>query len=125
MHEVSVAEALWRLCQAERDQRAPYESSHISRVRIDVGELASVEPTLLALAWQQVASETGEAAPPLDVRWCAARQTCTACGEVAERQPGSWLRLCPDCNRPLRVEGGDELDLVELEFEESAGATTC
>lgn len=125
MHEVSVASALWKMCREERDQRAPFESRHIARVRIDVGELASVEPRLLELAWREVAREPGEPAPHLEVRACPARQTCTACGEVAERQPGSWLRLCPNCDRPLRVEGGDELDLVELVFEEPRGALSC
>ncbi len=125
MHELSIASALWRMCRAERAKREPYESARLVRVRIEVGELASVDPALLALAWGDVASEPGLPAPKLEVHYCPARQRCTACGEIAERQPGSWLRLCPNCDRPLRVDGGDELDLVELVFEEPQGVRSC
>ncbi|MEZ5965524.1 MAG: hydrogenase maturation nickel metallochaperone HypA [Planctomycetota bacterium] len=109
MHELSIAQELLRLCQArlEAGQRLQY-------VRIAVGELASVEPDLLRFAWQAVTAGTPHATAVLDVAWCPARQRCDACGEIAERQPGSWLRLCPQCGQALRVEGGDQLDLLTL-----------
>ena len=53
----------------------------------------------------------------LEVRWCPTRQVCRACGEVAERQPGTWMRLCPRCSLPLDLEGGRELDLVRVSFQ--------
>lgn len=109
MHELSIAQELLRLCQ----QRLP-AGQCLGTVRIDVGELAAVEPELLQFAWQAVTAGTPHAAAALAIRWHPARQHCGACGEVAERQPGSWLRLCPRCQLPLQVVGGDELDLVEV-----------
>ena len=110
MHELSIASELWRMCE-ERRQRA--RAGPVRHVRVAVGELASLEPELLAHAWEAV---VGEGGARLTIDWHPARQTCASCGDVAERQPGSWLRLCPVCWTPLRVVGGSELDLVEIEF---------
>jgi Zn finger protein HypA/HybF involved in hydrogenase expression len=51
-----------------------------------------------------------------------ARQTCRACGEIAGRAPGSWLRLCPRCGDALMVSGGDDLDVLKVVFEETVSA---
>ena len=122
MHELSIALELWRLCRAESDERS---GLRVLNVHIAVGELASIDPTLLEYAWNDVAAGARGAAPKLVVDWCPAHQVCARCGEIAGRQPGSWMRLCPECEAPLRVEGGGELDLLEIEFEEPQGAATC
>lgn len=122
MHELSIALELWRACAAESGARG---GLRIRSVRIAVGELASVDPRALEYAWNDVGASAGVIAPELRVEWCPARQVCARCGALAERQPGSWLRLCPACEQPLRVEGGGELDLLEIDFEELQGAPTC
>lgn len=109
MHELSIAQELMALCH----QRL-LPGQQIVRVAVAVGELASVEPELLRFAWQAVVSGTEHVAAEIDITWYPARQHCSDCGEVAERQPGSWLRLCPRCQQPLHVTGGDQLDLVEV-----------
>ena len=119
MHELSVAEAIERAALAAR----PAGAGRLVRARVVVGELASLEPELLLGAWRTLAAAgagpraTLEPGATLEIDWRPARQTCAACGEVEERRPGSWLRTCPFCRGPLAVEGGAELDLVELEFE--------
>lgn len=110
MHELSLAHSLLELC-AER--LSP--GQRLAAVRIAVGELASVEPDQLQFAWQAVVSNTRHAGAELEVQWHPARQTCTACGEIAERQPGTWLRLCPRCQGPLSLAGGRELDLLTID----------
>jgi hydrogenase nickel insertion protein HypA len=122
VHELSIALKLWELCQADR---AAHGEASIQSVRIAVGELASVDPKMLEYAWTDVAAGAGVAAPALTIAWCPVRQSCARCGEVAERQAGSWLRLCPTCAEPLRVEGGDELDLLGIDFEEHTGVRPC
>jgi len=109
VHELSIAQELMRLCE----QRLA-EGHSLGIVRIAVGELAAVEPLLLQFAWQAVTAGTPHDAARLDIIWHPAKQHCGGCGEVAERQAGTWLRLCPICRQPLQVVGGDELDLIEV-----------
>lgn len=91
-------------------------------VRVIVGELSAIEPDLLAFAWEAATAGSADAAARLDVEWHAARQICEPCGEIAERAPGTWLRLCPRCGGALRIEGGDELDVRDVTVEdEGAG----
>ena len=85
-------------------------------VRVAIGELAAVDPELLVYAWEAVVAGGPDAGARLEVEWHPVKQTCAACGETAEREPGSWLRLCPKCGRPVRVEGGDELDVLQLSY---------
>jgi hydrogenase nickel incorporation protein HypA/HybF len=113
LHELSLATEIHRTCRATIDARGP---GRLDSVRVAIGELAAVEPELLVYAWEAVVSGGGDAAARLEVEWHPARQTCTACGELKDRAPGTWLRICPDCGRPVRVEGGDELDVIELSY---------
>jgi len=117
VHELSIATQLYQRCDELRGGR---EELRIEEARIAVGELSSVDPDLLSLAWEALVTGGSDEGASLRVEWRPARQCCPLCGEVAERQPGSWLRLCPTCGTPLRVEGGDELDLLRVVFEEPA-----
>lgn len=111
MHELSIANAVYRI---GRDAAG---DGKLTWVSVAVGELSAVEPELLRFAWEAVTAGTPDAGARLDVDWRPARQLCAACGEVAERAPGSWLRLCPRCQDPLRVEGGDELLVLKVGYE--------
>ena len=110
MHELSIAQELLSLAQ---QRLAP--GQRLGAVHIAVGELASIEPEQLRFAFEMVVVGTPHTTARLDIAWHAARQTCPACGDVAERQPGTWLRLCPHCASPLQIVGGDELDLLDVE----------
>lgn len=116
MHEMGLAEEMRRIAREAADARGggPLES-----VTVVVGELAAVEPELLEFAWQALVAGTPDAGARLVVDWRRARQRCSECGEIAERAPGSWLRLCPRCGRPLAVEGGDELEVRSVSFSET------
>jgi Zn finger protein HypA/HybF involved in hydrogenase expression len=118
VHELSVAEAIERAALAAR----PAGAGRLVRARVVVGELASLEPELLLAAWRTLAAAGAEPGATLEIEWRPARQTCAACGEVEERRPGTWLRTCPFCRGPLALEGGGELDLVQLEFEAAGEA---
>jgi len=111
MHEMGIALGILRICR----EAAP-GPGRISRVRVAIGELAAVEPELLLSAWEAAVPGTPAADSVLDIRFCPARQLCASCGEIEGRVPGSWLRLCPSCGMPLAIEGGDELDVLELEY---------
>jgi hydrogenase nickel insertion protein HypA len=113
VHELSIAHEIYRTSRAAV---AAQGEGRIESVRVAVGELSAVEPDLLVYAWEAVVAEGPDAGARLDVDWHPARQHCPACGSQAERAPGSWLRLCPGCDQPLVVEGGDELDVLQVVF---------
>jgi hydrogenase nickel incorporation protein HypA/HybF len=115
MHEMGVAAEIRRIA---REAVADRGAGRITRVRLAVGDLAAVEPELLVYAWDALVQGTPDEGAALDVDWRPARQTCGACGDVPERAPGSWLRLCPGCGGVLRVTGGDDLDVLQVVFDE-------
>ena len=113
MHELSVAIELLRACHADVEARG---GGRLQSVSIHVGELSGVEPILLARAWPAVVAGSPHEGARLVIDSEPAEQSCPACGVIAERQPGTWLRLCPLCDGPLRVQGGDALDIVTLTY---------
>jgi len=113
VHELNLATEIHRTCRATIDARG---GGRLDVARVAIGELAAVEPELLVYAWEAVVAAGADAGARLEVEWHPARQTCPKCGEVKDREAGIWLRLCPECGRPLRVEGGDELDVIELSY---------
>ena len=115
MHELSLVAEIYRAARKTVDGYGPHR---IEAVKVAVGELAAVEPDLLSFAWEAVTRDTPDAGARLDVDFRPAKQTCAACGDVPERVPGSWLRLCPRCGGPLGIEGGDDLDVVNVTFED-------
>ena len=119
MHEVSIASEILRVCQAEVERHG---GGLLEAVRVDIGELSAVEPDLLVFAWAGLLADTPEEGAELSISWCPARQLCASCGEVEERQPGSWLRLCPHCDGPLSLEGGRELDVRDVTFRPTSEA---
>ena len=119
MHEMSLAADILRIARAAADSRG---GGRLESVTVVVGELAAVEPDLLEFAWQaQVAGGT-DAAATLAIEWRRCRQLCGTCGEVPERAPGSWLRICPRCGDGLAVSGGDELEVRTVAFSEAPEA---
>jgi hydrogenase nickel incorporation protein HypA/HybF len=121
VHELSLAQDALGVC-VMRLRHAP--GGRIARVRLAVGELSAVEPELLRYAWEAVTAGGPHAGAVLEVDWRPARQTCDGCGAGPDRPAGSWQLDCPRCGHPLRVEGGQELEVVELGFEPGAAEGT-
>ena len=117
MHEtgiaVSILEAAVRLIG----------SGSLEQVRVAVGELSSVEPELLEFAWEAVVTDTPHAGSKLEIEWRPARQHCRLCGEDKPRDGGGWHFFCPDCERPLEVEGGYDLDLLQITYNDETETT--
>jgi hydrogenase nickel incorporation protein HypA/HybF len=88
----------------------------LESVTVAVGELTGIEPRLLEYAWQALTLGGPDEGSRLQIEWRPARQFCVACAEWKTRGIGTWLRLCPDCGMPLRVEGGSDLDVLEVSF---------
>jgi hydrogenase nickel incorporation protein HypA/HybF len=122
VHELSIATALYDGCRAEIE-RGGGGGGVLSAVRVAVGERSGVEPQLLEVAWRAITDGGRDDGAELSIDWCPCEQTCAACGTIEQRQPGAWLRLCPSCESPLRVEGGDQLDITEIRFEPEEAVT--
>jgi len=120
MHELSIATEIRRVSRAAVAHEG---EGRLEEVVVAVGELSGIEPELLVRAWEALTAGGPDAGSRLRVEWRRARQHCPSCGEAKRRGEGSWLRLCPDCGMPLRVEGGSELDVLRVSYEvaESAG----
>ncbi len=114
MHELSVAEEIYRVSRAAV---AAHGAGRLERVVVAVGELSAIEPDLLVFAWQALTEGGADAGSELEVEWRPAHQFCSACGAEKPRAGGGWLRLCPDCGQPLAVSGGTELDVMRVTFE--------
>jgi hydrogenase nickel insertion protein HypA len=97
MHELGIAQEIYRVCRESVREHGP---GRIERVRIAVGELAAVEPDLVRFAWEAVVHDGPDDGAVLDVEWCKAHQWCATCDANKNRSEGSWLRLCPDCGHP-------------------------
>lgn len=115
MHEMGVAAEVRRIARASVADRGP---GRITCVRLAVGDLAAIEPELLKYAWEALVQGTPEEGATLEVDWRPATQTCRVCGDLPGRAPGTWLRLCPRCDGVLAVTGGDDLDVLQVVFEE-------
>lgn len=114
VHEMGIALEVFKTCRATVEEHG---GGHLRLVRLAVGELSAVEPELLVYAWEAVVAGTSDEGAELHVEWRPAVQFCSACDQPKDRSEGSWLRLCPDCGLPLRVTGGDELEVLDLSFE--------
>lgn len=116
MHELSIAIAIYNAARSEIESRG---GGRLRSLTARIGEFAGVEPTLLLHAWPSVVEGSIDHGAELHIDWHQARQICAVCGPVSERQPGSWLRLCPTCEAPLRVEDASQMDLTRIDFEPS------
>ena len=117
MHEMSLITQVHAIARGVADDRG---GGALESVTIAVGELAAVEPDLLDFAWKAIVAGSPDEGANLVVDFRQARQVCPACGEIADRVPGTWLRLCPVCSRALAVSGGDELDVISVSFSSSS-----
>jgi hydrogenase nickel incorporation protein HypA/HybF len=113
MHEMSVALSLYEQCRALADERG---AGRIETVRVAVGQLSTVEPDLLRFAWEAITQAGSDAGARLDIDWRPARLRCATCHADKASTPDGWPLVCPDCGCGLRVEGGTELDLLQLAF---------
>ncbi len=111
MHEYGIVQALLRQVEAEARRR---EATTVRRVRVRIGALSGVDPELLRRAYESFRAGSICAGADLEVVAVAARWVCPACD--AEIPPGGILR-CAACDRPARLEAGEEILLEHLELE--------
>jgi hydrogenase nickel incorporation protein HypA/HybF len=111
MHEYSIVTAL--LEQVERHAKQ-HDAIAVRQLKVQIGELAGVEPILLQTAWEMFREHSLCAGAPLQIESVAAVWLCPRCG--AEIAPGVALR-CLECQVPARLSAGGEIVLSSIELE--------
>ncbi len=111
MHEYSIVQSL--VDRVEAEMRA-CGASAVSRVELDIGELAGVEVPLLETAFATFQERTALAGAALAIHRVPAAWRCSWCAREIAR--GGPLR-CATCGTPARLESGDEIVLRRIEME--------
>lgn len=111
MHELALAQGIVDVieAQARRD-----DFTRVARVHLSIGRLAGVEPDALEFGFASVSRGTVAEGATLQIDRPPGVASCEDCGESAElAQRGD---ACPGCGGyRLRVTGGDQLRVTELE----------
>ena len=111
MHEYSVVQALLARVEAAAREKG---ATRVHTLRVSLGELAGVEPSLFTTAYETFRERTICADATLDLQIVPARWGCPRCESSIAR--GAVLR-CTICGGPARLLQGDELVLESLELE--------
>jgi hydrogenase nickel incorporation protein HypA/HybF len=111
MHEYSVVQAMFDQVESAARGR---QAVAVHRIRLRIGAAANVDVDLLRTAYET----------------CRVRTICEHAALEVEEVPVQWMcpaghgRLaagakltCPECGRPARLDGGDEIVLDQLELE--------
>lgn len=115
MYELSVAQELYCSSRARADEIGARE---LEVVRVAVGELAGVDPELLAAAWKFVTAESADENARMEIVRVDARQVCPQCGTVPERKLNVYPGYCEGCRCHMRIENGDQIELLEIRFQQ-------
>ena len=113
MHELALAQGIIDVVEAQaRAQRF----SRVTRVRLVVGALASVEPDALRFGFEAASRGTIAEGAALDIEQPPGAGHCVACG--AEVTLSSRGAPCPGCGSfMVLMRGGDELRVEDLEVQ--------
>jgi hydrogenase nickel incorporation protein HypA/HybF len=113
MHELSLCVELMRIIE---DQSRRQAFQRVRTVRLAVGALAGVEVEALRFGFAVAAEGTLAEAATLEIEQPPGQAACLDCGAVAEVRDRE--EPCPRCGSYfLRVRGGADLRLLELEVE--------
>lgn len=111
MHEYSIVRSLIERVEAEAQSHG---ATSVHRIRVRIGELAGVDPTLLEAAYAVFRDRTICRAANLEVQSEEAEWVCPVCKRPIVR--GGILR-CSDCGGAARLIRGDAITIDQIEME--------
>ncbi len=113
MHEVSLVENIVALIE---DERRKQDFIRVRIIRLQLGTLGHAEPEALRFCFDAVTRGTIAEGARLEIEMVAGQGWCSLCRCTIELD--DWFAACPSCGSAgLRVTGGGELRLAELEVE--------
>jgi hydrogenase nickel incorporation protein HypA/HybF len=116
MHEAGIAASILDIAEREARQR---QASAIAVVKIRVGEFSGVVAEALEFAFEALKPGTLAENATLMIERIPVRAWCGACQQ--EVQPAADLVFwCPQCNNPLTITAGQELDVEYIDVEEGS-----
>ena len=111
MHEMSICQSLVGLIA---DEASRSQFTRVTRVRLEIGRFAGVEPRALLFGFDVTARGTIAEGASLDIIDLPGRAWCFDCNESIEID--HQAAFCPRCEGArLRVTGGEELRIKDLE----------
>lgn len=111
MHELSLCEALVDAVVREAETTGVLA---LSRVRVEVGELAAADPRALGFCFDAVARGTVAEGARLEIVTAAGRALCRGCSTLVRLR--ERVAPCPNCGGfDRRILAGTEVRLVEME----------
>ena len=111
MHELSIAQEIIRIIEAERDRHA---FNTVEVVRIRAGSLSGIEPRALQFAFQLAQAETCAVGARLEVEAEPMQLLCQNCGCTCPAEAGP--RNCPECQSlELRLQGSTYFEVLSLD----------
>ncbi len=112
MHEMSLAESM--LAIIERQAQAQ-SVRRVRSVLLEIGALAAVEPEAMHFCFNAVTRGTIAEGATLTIVEMPAQGWCAQCAKPALLP--DQLACCPECGNAVRITGGRELRIRELEVE--------
>lgn len=110
MHELGITRSVVAIC-AEQAQGA-----RVTRVTLEVGQLAAVMPDALRFCFEICARDTLVEGAELEIIDLPGRGRCRDCGEEVELEQLFGRCACGSCN--LELIAGQELRIRQMEIEQ-------
>lgn len=113
MHEMSLAESVLQIVQ---DAARGQGFSRVKTVRLEIGQLAGVEPEAMRFCFDVVTRETLADQARLEIVATPGEGWCMMCGRPVPL--AARFDACPECgSHQVEATGGLEMRVSELEVE--------
>lgn len=113
MHELAIAESIYRVVEEERIRR---RLGSVQTVVVRVGALSGVVPEALEFSFEAIITDTPLADTRLEIEWIPIQGECRDCGREFDVE--DLLFACPFCtSAQIEITRGTELDIAYLEVE--------
>jgi len=109
---MSLAESVLQIVE---DTVRAQQCGRVRTVVLEIGALAAVEPEAMRFCFDAVTRGTIAEGARLDILELPGAGWCQACGKAVALQ--DQFALCPACSGPVRITGGSEMRVKELEVE--------